>query len=183
MGIEEASTSSPPRLRIFNLKADPAFNENVLVVQFNPSQFEEFLSVNYARPQVLGQSHQELQYLSTSNMVIPLELFFLSRDFDTHFKGVEAKRFLHSLCYPTRGADAIVSGAPPRALVVWPGVLSMSTKITQLRVKNQRFNNLGQVVQFTADCTFEEMREVRWTSEDARTFGSQRTAENPGGNQ
>lgn len=176
--IEEVADSRPPRIRIFNLRT----NEGLLM-QFNPTQFSERLAVNYGRPTVLGMSHQELQYLNTTNLTIPMEFFFLSRDPATHEGGAEVKRFLYSFCYPVAGADAIVGGAPPRALVVWPGVLSLTAKLTQLNINNQRFNRHAEVVQFTANCQFEEMRNVRFTSDDARRLGVRRTGESPGGAQ
>lgn len=175
MGLDEANNAPPPRMRIFNLRT----NEEV-VAQFNPSQFSERVQVNYGRPAVLGLSHQEMQYLNTSNLVIPMQLFFYSADTGTHFNNVETKKFLYSLCYPVAGADSIVGGAPPRALVVWPSVLSLTCKLTQLLINNQRFNKHAEVTQFTANVTFEEMRDVRWTSEDARNLGVRRTGENPG---
>lgn len=178
MGLEEAYNGRPPRVRIFNLRTNEGF-----VMQFNPTQFEEALSVNYGRPQVLGLSHQTLQYLNTGNLQVPMEFFFLSQDPAAHEGGKQVKNFLYSLCYPPGGADSVVAGQPPRALVVWPGVLSLTTKLTQLRIRNQRFNRQGEVVQFTASCTFEEMRDVRWTSNDARQFGVRRTGESPGGAQ
>ena len=152
-------------------------------MQFNPTQFQERLSVNYGRPTVLGQSHQELQYLGTTNLVVPMTFFFLSRDVKTHEGGADVKKFFYSLCYPTHDADSIVNGAPPRVLLVWPGVLSLTTKITQLSINNQRFNSDGEIVQFTAQCQFEEMRDVRWTSQDARLHGVRRTGDSPGGSQ
>ena len=176
MGLAEATETAPPRMRIFNLRTNERF-----VLQFNPSQFSERLQVNYARPSVLGQSHQELQYLNTANLVIPMQFFFYSADQAAHAKGQDAKKFLHALCYPVSGADSIVGGAPPRALVVWPNVLSLTTKLTMLVTNNQRFNIKGELVQFTANVTFEEMRDVRWTSEDARILGLRRTGEVPGG--
>lgn len=178
MGIDEVASTIPPRLRLFNLRTNEGF-----VMQFNPTQFTERLAINYGRPQVLGQSHQELQYLNTSNLTVPMQLFFLSRDIRTHAGGQEVKRFLYSLCYPVRGAGSVIGGAPPRVLVVWPNTLSLTCKITSLEINNQRFNRASEVVQFTANCNFEEMRDIRWTSEDARQLGVRRTGESPGGAQ
>jgi len=166
----------PPRVRIFNLVTNEGF-----VMQFNPTQFQENLQVNYQRPSVLGLSHQPLQYTNTGNLQVPMKFFFLGRDPAQKAGGDEVKKFLYALCYPRANADSIVSGQPPRALIVWPNVLSLTTKIIQLNINNQRFNQFGEVVQFTADCQFEEMRDVRWTSEDARSFGVLRTGEAPGG--
>lgn len=167
-------------MTLYNLTKWP--KEPPLEIQFNPTQFKERLSVAYGRPQIIGQSHQEMQYLGTTNIVVPMQFFFLSRDPETHKLGLSSKNFLYSLCYPVKTAESIVSGAPPRVLVVWPNTLSLTCKITQLEINNQRFNIHGEVTQFTANCTFEEIRELRWTSEDARALGVRRTAEKPGGN-
>lgn len=176
MGFDATTVNDGARLKIFNLNT----NENI-TVQFNPTEFTENLEVNYGRPTVLGQSHQTLQYLNTSNFAVPMELFFLSRDQDTHAKGMDSKAFLYSLCYAPNQADSIVSGAPPRAFIVWPpNVLTLTCKITRLTIRNQRFNRDGEVVQYTANCVFEEMRDVRWTSQDARRRGANRSDDNPG---
>lgn len=166
------------RLTITNVRTG-----DFVEAQFNPSRFQEDISVNYARPAVLGLSHQPLQYLGTTNLSIPIELFFLSRDIQTHDNAQHAKRFLQSLCYPSRGSDSIVAGQPPRALVSWAKVVSLTCKLVNLSVRSTRFNIKGEVVQYTARCQFEEMRDVRWTSEDAFRLGSLRTGEKPGGDQ
>ena len=46
-----------------------------------------------------------------------------------------ARRFLQSLCYPRRGAEDVVGGGPPRALFVWPGVISLTCVLTALSFK------------------------------------------------
>lgn len=180
MGLDEAVNGGPPpRVRIFNLRSQESIE-----VQFNPTQFSEALSVNYERPSILGMSHKPLQYINTDNLQVPMEFFYIARTPEARELGQQSKNFLYSLCYPSRGAGSITAGQPPRALVVWPNVLSLTTKITQLNINNQRFNRrTGAVVQFTASCQFEEMRDVRWTSEDARELGVRRAGENPGGNQ
>jgi hypothetical protein len=175
MGVSQTPFS---RLTITNIRTG-----DFVEAQFNPSTFQEDISVNYARPAVLGLSHQPMQYLGTGNMAIPFELFFLSRDVETHDNLKVAKNFLHSLCYPPAGAETIVAGQPPRALVAWPNVVSLTCKIIQLSVRLTRFNIRNEPVQMTARCKFEEMRDVRWTSEDAFLHGSIRTSENPGGSQ
>jgi hypothetical protein len=159
----------PPRLVIFNLNENEGYE-----VQFNPTQFQESLSVNYDRMDVMGFSHKPLQYNSTSNMVIQMDLFFLSQDAPTHVSGQKVRRFLYSLCYAPKNTQAIVSGQPPRVLVVWPNTMSLTAKLTKLDITNTRFNILGQITEFTAAVEFEEVMDVRWTSEDALAQGIQK---------
>lgn len=177
-GIEGAALKRAPRVRLFNLRTQEGF-----AIQFNPTQFEERVAVNYARPPVLGHSHQELQYLNTNNLQVPMQFFFLSRDIASHEVVQDAKAFFYSLVYPVNEPGSIVGSAPPRCLLVWPKVLSLTAKVTQLSIKNQRFNSDGEVVQLLIDCQFEEMRNVRYTSNAARVNGSRRSGENPGGAQ
>jgi hypothetical protein len=151
--------------------------------QFNPSRFREEIAVNYARPAPIGASYQPLQYLGTANLSVPLELFFLSRDIETHGDLQNARRFLQSLCYAPKESASIVGGQPPRALIAWSKVVSLTVKIVNLSTDLTRFNVAGEPVQMTARCQFEEVRDVRWSSEDAFALGSLRTGENPGGAQ
>lgn len=174
-----------PRVRFINIRSGEG-----ITAQFNPTEFEEGLEVQYTRQQVLGLSHQVLQYINTGNHRFSMELFW-DRNITPEIReenlgdiGVseitelsEAKAFFESLCYPTGGATSITSGAPPRVLVVWPGVLSMTCVVMSMNTVNERFNYLGETVQATMSIQFEEIRDVRITSQEVRQFGARRTRE------
>lgn len=150
--------------------------------QFNPTDFDEALEVNWARQTVPGLSHQPLQFVNTGNAKFTLELNFEAQDLTTDLDQIHlARRFLQSLCYPRRGAEDVVGGGPPRALFVWPNVVSLTCVVTVLSFKYGRFNVEGTPVQFTAKVTLEEIRDVRLISEDVLADGTQRSGAAPGG--
>ena len=167
----------PARMSIANV----ATGESV-EAQFNPSEFEEALEVNWTRQTVPGLSHQPLQFVNTGNVKFTLELNFEVQDPSTDLDTIhQGRRFLQSLCYPRRGAEDVVGGGPPRALFVWPNVISLSCVVTALSFKYGRFNLDGTPVQFTAKVTLEEIRDVRLLSEEVLADGSQRSGAAPGG--
>jgi len=150
--------------------------------QFNPTEFEEALEVNWARLTVPGLSHQPLQYVNTGNAKFTLELNFEAQDPTTDLEQIHrTRRFLLSLCYPRRGAADVASGGPSRALFIWPSVVSLTCVITALSFKYGRFNLEGTPVQFTAKVGLEEIRDVRLVSEDVLASGSQRSGTGRGG--
>ena len=176
MSLDVAS-ERPARMSIANV----ATGESV-EAQFNPSEFEEALEVNWTRQTVPGLSHQPLQFVNTGNVKFTLELNFEVQDPSTDLDTIhQGRRFLQSLCYPRRGAEDVVGGGPPRALFVWPNVISLSCVVTALSFKYGRFNLEGTPVQFTAKVTLEEIRDVRLLSEDVLADGSQRSGAAPGG--
>ncbi len=176
MSLDVAS-ERPARMSIANV----ATGESV-EAQFNPSEFEEALEVNWTRQTVPGLSHQPLQFVNTGNVKFTLELNFEVQDPSTDLDTIhQSRRFLQSLCYPRRGAEDVVGGGPPRALFVWPNVISLTCVVTALSFKYGRFNLEGTPVQFTAKVTLEEIRDVRLLSEDVLADGSQRRGAAPGG--
>lgn len=181
MGIEQTSAGPTAKLVLVNLNADPADTDaSRLVAQFNPQSLQENLVVTYARMPIIGGSSRPLQWIGTENSTIPITLFFLARDKDTAEAPQNARRFLQSLAYPLRTANSITTGQPPRVFVSWPNVVSLTTRLVQLQTTAQRFGQSGGIRQLTARCTFEEVRDVRWTSEDALNWISAQT-QRPGG--
>ena len=176
MGLEAAG-QRPARMSIANVSTG-----DYVEAQFNPTEFEESLEVNWARQTVPGLSHQPLQYVNTGNVKFPLELNFEVQDPTTDLDAIQrARRFLLSLCYPRRGAADVASGGPPRALFIWPNVVSLTCVITALSFKYSRFNLEGTPVQFVAKVSLEEIRDVRLSSEDVLASGSQRSGTGRGG--
>lgn len=170
MGIETAG-QTPARMSIANVSTGDSID-----AQFNPTEFEEALEVNWARQTVPGLSHQPLQFVHTGNAKFTLELNFEAQDPTTDLDEIHrSRRFLQSLCYPRRGASDVIGGGPPRALFVWPNVVSLTCVVTALSFKYGRFNLDGTPVQFTAKVMLEEIRDVRLLSEDVLQDGTQRS--------
>lgn len=178
----EGANLTPPRVRFINIRSGAG-----ITAQFNPTQFQETVTANYSRSPVLGLSHEILQFVNTANHKFTMELFFNDgitpeiREDRLGDVGIDelvtidaAKRFFESLLYPAAERGLVSSGAPPRVLVVWPGTLYMTTVLTSLTITNARFNYQGSVVVSTMALQFEEIRDVRITSEEVQSFGSRR---------
>jgi hypothetical protein len=173
----DAAAQTPARMSIANVSSGDSIE-----AQFNPTELEEALEVNWARHTVPGLSHQPLQFVNTNNTKFTLELNFEAQDPTADLEQIlRARRFLQSLCYPRRGAANVAGGGPPRALFVWPTIVSLTCVITSLTFKYSRFNLAGTPVQFTAKVGLEEIRDVRLLSEDVLANGSQRSGAGPGG--
>lgn len=169
-------SNTPARMTVTDLQSD-----ETVEVQFNPTELERAIAVNYARKEVLGNSHQEHEFLNVGNQTLRIELFYLAESPAQLDRLKDAERFLESLCYPPEEADAIATFAPPRVLMVWPRTLSITARLTSLRIRYQRWNRFGDPVQFTATCTFEESRIRRLTKQDVRLLGALRTPRSQNG--
>ncbi len=166
----EVAGQTPARMSIANVTSGESIE-----AQFNPSEFEEALEVNWARQTIPGLSHQPMQFVNTGNTKLTLELHFEASGPPELAQSQRSRRFLQSLCYPRRGAQAVASGGPPRVLFVWPRVVSLTCVITALGFKYSRFNLDGTPVQFIAKVALEEIRDVRLVSEDVLASGTQRS--------
>ncbi len=58
--------------------------------------------------------------------------------------------------------------APPRTLFIWPGVLTIETVLTELEFQYKQFGVDGSVLVYTATVSFEEILDIRGTSEERR---------------
>ena len=167
----DVAGQAPARMSIANVSTGDSVE-----AQFNPTELEEALEVNWARQTVPGLSHQPLQFVNTGNVKFTLELNFEAQDPTADLAQIlGARRFLQSLCYPRRGATDVIGGGPPRALFVWPTFVSLTCVITTLTFKYSRFNLAGTPTQFTAKLGLEEIRDVRLLSEDVLASGTQRS--------
>ena len=170
------NAESPVRMTITDLQ-----DQTEVTVQFNPNELTRRIGVNYARKQVLGQSHQPHEYLSTGNQTIRFDLFHNAEN-PTQWEEVDqAAKFLESLCYAPEDPEGISQAAPPRVLLVWPYTLSLVTRLISVEFKHQRWDRFGNTTQFTASCEFEEALVRRLNKTDVYNFGPFRGAESQGG--
>jgi hypothetical protein len=173
----EVAAQTPARMSIANVSSGESID-----AQFNPTELDEALEVNWARQTVPGLSHQPLQFVNTGNTRFTLDLQFEAQDPTSDVDQIlRARQFLQSLCYPRRGAADVIGGGPPRALFVWPTFVSLTCVIASLSFKYSRFNLAGTPVQFTAKVALEEIRDVRLLSEDVLASGTQRSGVGSGG--
>ncbi|WP_426749899.1 peptidoglycan-binding protein [Myxococcus sp. Y35] len=139
---------------------------------FNPTQLTEKLQVNWNRLAVPGLSHQVLQFQGTSNRQLAgvefyLDAFFATQQADT--SNIMAFRaFLRALTVPPAGTEGVLATAPPRVLVLWPGVLTVECVVASVEFQYRQLAVDGRVLVYTATVTFEEVLDTRVTSEQLR---------------
>lgn len=163
--------SAPQRATLVNMALD-----QTLEAQFNPTELQETIGVNYARLVVPGLSHQVMQYVHTENVTYDFELFYDATDLG--IQGVEAiidaRNFLYAACHPKALPGRIVGGGAPQILFVWPNMVSLMCVMTKLQFRYTRFNKVLEPTAYTANVTLEEVRASLVSMEDVARFGTQR---------
>ncbi len=166
MGIELALVR-PPRCVLVNVTTGESME-----CLFNPTQLSEKLQVNWSRLAVPGLSHQVLQFQSTGNRQLSGVEFYLDRYFAAEQPGdmdiLDFRSFLRSLTVPPEGTEDVAGTAPPRVLVVWPGVLTVEAVVMDVEFQYRQFAVDGTVLVYAANVTFEEILDLRVTSEQLR---------------
>jgi len=139
---------------------------------FNPTQISEKLQVNWNRLSVPGLSHQVLQFQSTGNRQLSGVEFYLDRFFAAEQPGspdiMEFRAFIRSLTVPPEGTEGVVDTAPPRTLFIWPEVVTVETVVTDVEFQYRQIAVDGTVLVYAATVSFEEILDVRVTSEQLR---------------
>lgn len=155
----------PPKCLLVNVGT----NETMQCL-FNPTQLVERVGVNWNRLDVLGLSHQPLQYKNTGNRQLPGVEFYMDRFFAAEAPGDpdidDFRNFLRALTVPPASAEM---EPPPRVLVIWPKVLVIETVLTELEFQYRVFGTDGSALIYTATCGFEEILDARVTSEQRRS--------------
>jgi hypothetical protein len=149
-----------------------------LAAQFNPTELEESMGVNYSRLTVPGLSHQVMQYVHTENVTYSFDLFFDATDYGTEGPDriTTSRNFLYAACHPKATPGRIVGAGAPELLFVWPNMISLVCLLTKLNFRYTRFNKLLMPTAYTATVTLEELRSSIVTMEDVSTFGTRRGA-------
>ena len=174
MSFAGDAAARPPRITLHNIGSG-----ETVEMPFFPSSLTEGIIVSYARQKIVGMSHTTLQYGNTENYTLPgLDFFFRATTPEELDANLEARKFLMSLCYSREGSQGVRGGGPPRILFIWPQLISLTTKITNLRITHTKFNVRGAPTVSSAKFDLEEIRDARLTSEEVRTFG---TIRDPGG--
>lgn len=174
MDISTAFSGPQQRMSIANLAT-----AETLVMQYNPESLREEIEAIYAEQTIEGMSHQQQQYTATKNHHFPA--IVLSFDSLTKQAGgksydlLKARNFLQAMMYSSRASKDVASGAPPRALFVWPGFISMRCHIWKLSFDNWRFPKTpGAPSGFRVTVDLKEVRDVRLFMEDVLSYGTLR---------
>jgi len=164
------AAARPPRVSFTALRTG-----ETIEFPFTPETLEESVAVNYAQQTVVGLSHQIDQYGSTGNHTFSgLDLWFRGTTENEVERIHDARRFLLAHTLPSGGAQSVRDGGPSRILFFWPQLVSMTCKLTNLRIRHQQFNVQGRTTIFRASVDISEIRDYRLTSEEVRIFGTQR---------
>ncbi len=168
-----SARQKPDRMTFGNLS-----NGRTLEAFFNPTEFEENVKPEYAKIKTLGNSHEIHQYQGTTSHGFSFDMSFSA--FDDQGARLDdvafARKFLLSLCYSSRSAKTISQGTPPRVLFVWPSVVSISSLIQSVRIKNTDFAKNGRITRFTATVSLDEVRDERLYAEDVLANGTLRSS-------
>jgi hypothetical protein len=139
---------------------------------FNPTQLSEKVQVNWNRLQVPGLSHQVLQFQSTGNRQLSGVEFYLDRLFALQQPGepdiLEFRSFIRALTVPPPATQGVIETAPSRALIIWPNVLTVETVVTDVEFQYRQLAVDGTVLVYTATVGFEEILDIRVTSQTLR---------------
>ena len=163
----DGAIARPPRCVLVNVTSGESME-----CLFNPTQLTEKVQVNWSRLAVPGLSHQVLQFQSTSNRQLAGVEFYVDRFFATEQPGepdvLDFRAFIRSLTVPPAGTEGVVDTAPPRTLFIWPEVVTIETVVTDVEFQYRQLGVDGRVLVYAATVTFEELLDVRVTSEERR---------------
>ncbi len=166
MGMEIVACR-PARCSLVNIETAESID-----CLFNPMQLSEKVQVNWNRLTVPGLSHQPLQFQSTGNRQLPSVEFYLNRFFAAEQPSdvdiLEFRGFLRALTVPPKATKGVAATAPPRTLFLWPNVLTIEAVLTGLEFQYKQFGQDGSVLVYTATASFEEVLDLRVTSEERR---------------
>ena len=81
---------------------------------------------------------------------------------------MEFRSFIRALTVPPSGTEGVVDTAPPRTLFIWPEVITVETVVTDVEFQYRQVAIDGRVLVYAATVTFEEILDVRVTSEELR---------------
>lgn len=155
----------------------------------NPEILKARVAVNYASQEIVGMSHQLLQYSSTGNTELTeVEFFvdariakergFVSRQVRPDLPGSTVQfesyleaflGFMLALTAPPSPAGDISSGSPPEVLFVWPGAgVSLRCRVTSLEYEFRQFATSGKPLVYMCTASFVESRDQRISSHKLR---------------
>lgn len=160
--------AAPARVTIGNLDTGLALD-----AQYNPTRLKESIKANFTELVVPGLSHPILQYVATGAHQMAFDLGFDQLS-NPSFDIGAARRFLLSFMVPSRSARDVVSGAPPEALFLWPGWISLRCKIESIELEHRLFSPDGPPTWFVASIAIKEARDTRLYSEDVAVNGTLR---------
>lgn len=177
--LSNAFERYPARMYIQNLDIP---EQEALHVQFNPAELDETIGTNLAKITSPGLSHEHVHFINTKNLKYSFTLYFHAlmgnrmqgASMEARLESLQqARRFLHSLCYPRANASDVATGGAPRVLFVWPKMVSIQAVIDgDINFKYTEFTADGLPYAFTATVPLSEIRDLKLTSQDVFSNGT-----------
>ena len=143
--------------------------------QYAPTELKESYGASYERLKVPGLSHTIMQFINGENASVDAEFDF-NQLVNPAVTVADQRKFMLSLLVPRRGASSVATGSPPRVLFFWPGLFSMTCRITKIEITHSWFDPDGSPAVYRMKPAFEEARVTRLYSEDVRASGTVRGA-------
>ena len=163
-----AAVARPPKCVLVNVSTAESIE-----CLFNPTELTEKVEVNWSRLAVPGLSHQVLQFQNTGNRQLSGVEFYLDRFFaaagESDADLLDFRRFLLALTVPPEGTEGVTETAPPRVLVIWPELLTVECVVASVEFHYKQLAIDGSPLVYTATVAFEEILDVRVTSEERRS--------------
>ena len=162
-----AALQRPARVALVNMATGERLD-----CLLNPTELSEKVAVNWNRLAVPGMSFQQLQYQGTGNRQLSDVEFLVDRFYaaslDSDPDITTFRSFLRSLTVPPAGTTGVYTTAPPRVTLVWPKVMTIEAVVASLEFRYRQFAVDGSPLVYTASVSFEEVLDVRVTSEALR---------------
>lgn len=144
--------------------------ENQLILQWNPNETTETGGTEYGKQKVIGLSHQNKQFSNTKDEQLKFEVTFNAILYDDPEEGLryvdKARKFIKAVCRPQRSPGDIGRAGAPELLFVWPGFMTFTGFLDTYSIKGKMWNSAGNLVKFTAELTFENIRHTLITSDE-----------------
>lgn len=173
MSAQWHSASKMSMTLVDDPSADGRTPNRTVEVMFNPQEFEHVAQAVYQRHVVPGLGYQPKHYVSTTNSVISMELFYRALDATQLAQLYSTMNFIRSLLSPV-ATESVGRGGNPRVLVIWPRVLSMVCTLSAVAERFVKFSHEGHVMIARARVEFEEIRNAQLLSAEVAEFGLQR---------
>jgi hypothetical protein len=145
----------------------------LISAQFNPDELSEKLEASYNEPEIVGHSHQPLQFKSTKNLALSFTMVLDGMSLVDNENGDrldDHRNFIHSLFYPMR------SGAgTPRVLLVYPKIYSIVCRAKSLDGNHKRMSKTGRSTLYEMKISWSEVLVRKLYSEDVRIVGTLRS--------
>ena len=143
--------------------------------QYAPTELTESGGAEYAELTVPGLSHKIQQFTCGKNLTLKPEFEF-NQLVNPQVPIAKQRLFVQSLVVPSKKAQNVLTGSPPRVMFLWPNLFAMTCRVLDFEFKHSFFAPTGDDAIFKVTLTLAEARDTRLYMEDVLTQGTMRGA-------